>query len=99
MVMSLVRNNAKTGVGALGFLRDRRRMNVALSRAKHQLVIVGSLNFLREAVNGVNPDKRGEHDLSFLTKVVETVESLTKRNRRGVPLATILAPETLRRPN
>jgi hypothetical protein len=49
VIVSLVRNNPRTGAGALGFLRDRRRMNVALSRAKAQLILVGSLRFLREA--------------------------------------------------
>jgi hypothetical protein len=39
-------------------------MNVALSRAKSQLVLVGSLDFLREAVRGVNPDDE-PHDLSL----------------------------------
>lgn len=97
VIMSLVRNNGRTGAGALGFLRDRRRMNVALSRAKHQLVVVGSLNFLREAVRGVNPDYLGDHDLSFLTKVIETLESLSKRKRGdGVPLASVVSPESLR---
>jgi hypothetical protein len=52
-----------TGAGALGFLRDRRRMNVALSRAKAQLILVGSLGFLREAVRGVNPDAENQRPL------------------------------------
>lgn len=29
VILSLVRNNSRTGEGALGFLRDRRRLNVA----------------------------------------------------------------------
>lgn len=97
VVISLVRNNGNGGNKALGFLRDRRRMNVALSRAKYQLVVVGSLEFLSTTVKGVNPDDLDEHDLSFLTKVVETVNSLAARNRGKVSLATILAPETLAR--
>lgn len=97
VIISLVRNNARAGAGALGFLRDRRRMNVALSRAKHKLVVVGSLKFLEEAVRGVNPDNLGEHDLAFLTRVVEVIGSLAKRNRGdGTPLASIVAPEKLR---
>jgi superfamily I DNA and/or RNA helicase len=47
VILSLVRNNQPPGVSALGFLRDKPRMNAALSRAKSKLVIVGSLAFLR----------------------------------------------------
>jgi superfamily I DNA and/or RNA helicase len=95
VVLSLVRNSPRTGAGALGFLRDRRRMNVALSRAKTQLIIVGSLGFLREAVRGVNPDAK-EHDLSFLTVIVETIENLAGRKRGDLPLASIISPSALK---
>jgi AAA domain len=77
VILSLVRNNAGSGARALGFLRDKRRMNVALSRAKSKLVIVGSLSFLCEAVRGVNPDAV-THDLSFLTTVVDTIKELER---------------------
>jgi superfamily I DNA and/or RNA helicase len=96
IILSLVRNNASAGASALGFLRDRRRMNVALSRAKSKLVIVGSLAFMREAVRGVNPDA-GKHDLSFLTVVGDTIQELRGEKRSdGVPLATYISPEELR---
>ncbi len=95
VILSLVRNNAGSGARALGFLRDKRRMNVALSRAKSKLVIVGSLAFLREAVRGVNPDA-GPHDLSFLTIMGETIDQLEQEKRGdGVPCATRIAPTLL----
>jgi len=95
VILSLVRNNAMTGGRALGFLRDRRRMNVALSRAKSQLILVGSLAFLREAVRGVNPDAES-HDLSFLTEMIDAVEDLARRRRGDLPLASFIAPADLR---
>jgi superfamily I DNA and/or RNA helicase len=97
VILSLVRNNQRAGLGALGFLRDKRRMNVALSRAKSQLVIVGSLSFLREAVRGVNPDA-GDHALSFLTDIADTIDELCgeKRGKDKLPLAQIISPEAVR---
>lgn len=96
VIVSLVRNNARVGFPALGFLRERRRMNVLLSRAREKLVLVGSLAFLEEAVKGVNPDGE-ERELAFLTKMIGSIRDLTTREwRRGVPLARIIAPERLK---
>lgn len=95
VILSLVRNNSGSGSSAPGFLRDRRRMNVALSRAKSKLVVVGSLSFLNEAVRGVNPDE-GEHDLSFITRVTSTIDELEKQSRGdGVRLASVLSNDAL----
>ncbi len=98
VVLSLVRNNARVGFGALGFLRDWRRMNVALSRAKKQLVLVGSLSFLEEAVRGVSP-RKDDPELSFLASITGTLRVMsTERRPDGVPLVSILAHHELRRP-
>ncbi|MCG0995936.1 AAA domain-containing protein [Acetobacter indonesiensis] len=49
VIISLVRNNDHSNVkGALGFLSDFRRMNVLLSRARWQLILIGSIDFLAE---------------------------------------------------
>jgi superfamily I DNA and/or RNA helicase len=99
VVMSLVRNNEGSGSSALGFLRDRRRMNVAISRAKWKLVFVGSLHFLEEAVRGVNPgDEKEKHELGFITKMIGEIRSACDKRRNGVPLASIIRPDALRTP-
>ena len=46
VLYSMTRSNAK---GDVGFLRERPRLNVALSRARDQLVIVGDHLFARDA--------------------------------------------------
>lgn len=45
VVVSLVRNNALVPWKSVGFLKEKNRMNVLLSRAKQKLVIVGSWDF------------------------------------------------------
>jgi superfamily I DNA and/or RNA helicase len=51
VLISMVRNNGHASpTKALGFLRDDRRMNVLLSRAKWRMIIIGSLEFYRNVV-------------------------------------------------
>ncbi|WP_281492011.1 AAA domain-containing protein [Desulfosarcina cetonica] len=50
-IYSITRSNDR---GDLGFLRERRRINVALSRAKIALAIIGDAAFIRSA-QGINP--------------------------------------------
>ncbi len=96
VVVSLVRNNSRTGRSGLGFLSDPRRMNVLLSRAKSKLVIVGSLRFLREAVRGVDPGGEKD-DLRFLTTALDVVQRLAQqRGEDGIALAAVIRPESLR---
>ncbi len=96
VVISLVRNNPRVGTGALGFLRERRRLNVMLSRAKHKLVLVGSLAFLDVAAGGVNPDSKPDHELAFLSEMVATLRAMGREERSpGVPIVSYLQPDAL----
>lgn len=69
IVASFVRNNGMVGFRALGFMRSSQRVNVMMSRAKHKLILVTSLDFIEDAVHGVDPD-RTVGNLAFLTTMV-----------------------------
>ena len=63
IVISLVRSNEE---GQIGFLRDLRRMNVAITRARMKLIILGDINTL------------GQHP--FYRKLYEFIKEETPSN-------------------
>jgi superfamily I DNA and/or RNA helicase len=69
IVISLVRSNSK---GEIGFLADTRRMNVALTRAKRKLIVVGDSatlsnhTFYREFLNYVDANNLYKSVYEFL---------------------------------
>nr|WP_157034255.1 ATP-binding protein [Sphingomonas sp. Y57] len=96
IVISLVRNNAHSGLKSLGFLSDRRRMNVLMSRAKWRLVLIGSLGFLKARFQDELPhDEDGK--LAFLRTWLDAFDDLCGRKdaddrplARVVPIADLL---------
>jgi DNA polymerase alpha-associated DNA helicase A len=79
VLASLVRNNMLVGTRALGFIKNPQRMNVLASRAKQKLVLVTSRQFIIDAVNGVDPDRRSE-ELEFLRMILSEIVRLTGVN-------------------
>jgi hypothetical protein len=74
VIVSLVRNNwHATPAKALGFLRDVRRMNVLLSRARWRLIVVGSLKFF-ENVIGLSKSLT-DADVGFLERFMVALEA------------------------
>jgi hypothetical protein len=77
VIASLVRNNPGTGNidRTFGFLADPERMNVLLSRAVKQLIIVGSWDFFRKQLQTrkVEPNNKN-HELWFLRSVMDQLE-------------------------
>jgi DNA polymerase alpha-associated DNA helicase A len=83
VIASLVRNNVMVGTRALGFMKNPQRMNVLLSRAKQKLVLATSLQFIRNAVDGVDPDRRGG-ELGFLRTMLGEISRLAGAEFDGV---------------
>lgn len=83
-IISLVRNNSDSyPLSALGILLDSRRMNVLLSRAKHQLVIIGSYEFIKHWSTKIQREEvsKGNSRNEFLVKLVTKLEELKKSKR------------------
>lgn len=77
VVASLVRNNVLVGSRALGFIKNPQRLNVLLSRAKQKLVLATSRQFIRNAVEGIDPDAVND-ELSFLRIMLNEIARLSE---------------------
>lgn len=77
VVASLVRNNVLVGSRALGFIKNPQRLNVLLSRAKHKLVLATSRQFIRNAVEGIDPDAVSD-ELGFLRIMLDEMVRLSE---------------------
>ena len=75
VVASLTRNNVMAGSRALGFLKNPQRMNVLLSRARQKLVLATSPRFIRDVVEGIDPDGMND-EFEFLRKMLKELKRL-----------------------
>lgn len=74
IILSMVRNHQE-GRGDIGFANDYRRLNVALSRAKELLVLVGSHEMFTEKVKRASTKDMYQHVWNY-TKQVEGTRTL-----------------------
>ena len=86
VIVSLVRNNSRTGTGALGFLSEPQRMNVLLSRAKWRLIIIGSLDFLRACTSTDGSSSRDDNQLKFLSCIIRYLTPDDGMSRPGIEI-------------
>lgn len=65
IVLSFVRNHQQPD-GNIGFLKDYRRLNVALSRARELLMIVGSVDMFTQRAHGESQKEMFRHVLNVV---------------------------------
>lgn len=96
IIASFVRNNGMVGFRAVGFMRSPQRVNVMMSRAKHKLVLITSLDFIEDAVNGVDPD-HPLGKLAFLTTIVREFrrQDNSSSEGSGIRIVTLQADGSL----
>ncbi|WP_244432961.1 AAA domain-containing protein [Afipia sp. OHSU_I-C4] len=92
VIASLTRNNVMVGSRALGFVKSSQRMNVLLSRAKQKLVLATSQHFIRDVVEGIDPDGNKD-ELEFLRRMLKELTTLAKTEydlvRKDAPVVKV----------
>ncbi|MGO8080498.1 AAA domain-containing protein [Rhizobium leguminosarum] len=78
VIVSLVRNNALVPWKSVGFLKEKNRMNVLLSRARQKLIIVGSWDFFAGRCDQfTNPDE----EYAYLGQMMDVIETARLRGK------------------
>ncbi len=78
VILSLVRNNILSGRRRWGFVTDPHRLNVALSRAKEGLVIVSSVQQIKESEM-----EQGQNHLQQVLSYIEKHGSILQMDEIG----------------
>ncbi|TWC77166.1 AAA domain-containing protein [Rhizobium sp. SJZ105] len=91
VLATLVRNSIHVGTRALGFIKNPQRMNVLLSRARQKLILATSRKFIRNAVNGIDPDGVNE-ELRFLTRMLNEISLLEKKDFPQMGMGVTIVP-------
>ena len=81
IILSFVRNHLQPD-GNIGFLKDYRRLNVALSRARELLMIVGSVDMFTRKAHGEAQKAMFQHVLNVVKEHEGLKELETSVSRR-----------------
>jgi superfamily I DNA and/or RNA helicase len=92
IVTSLVRNNHAALTGGVGFLTERPRLNVMLSRARRKLIFVGSWEFFTKRANDVALAEPG-HPLHHLAIMFHELSQAVARGSACIVAAPTGGPK------
>ncbi|KAM0791996.1 hypothetical protein ACM66B_007108 [Microbotryomycetes sp. NB124-2] len=99
IILSTVRSNRS---GFIGFLSDKRRLNVALTRAKDGLVVVGNAETLIRAASGSGLTRMsddGENDPAVWKKYIEWMDERGLVRSWDEPVSFAVAEEGVQEPD